>query len=164
MCPSIVDLLFGEMSRPGKGSKMKVLESLKLVGVSMLVVFGLNACDKPGPAETAGKKMDQTANDAGAKIGETIDKADKKLSEQGAKAGVAIDDAGITTKVKGAILAGSGLSTLQISVDTVKGVVTLTGSVDSQASSDRVQAMAAAVEGVKEVNNRLVRLVPVPTQ
>jgi hyperosmotically inducible protein len=143
---------------------MNTLERLRLIGVSMLTVVGLSACDKPGPAETAGKKMDQTVNDAGAKIGETIDRADKKLSEQGAKAGVAIDDAEITTKVKGAILSGSGLSTLQISVDTVKGVVTLTGSVDSQASSDRVQAMAAAVEGVKEVNNRLVRLVPVPTK
>jgi len=54
------------------------------------------------------------------------------MAEQSEKAGVAIDDAEITTKVKAAIFAEPGLKTLQISVDTIKGVVTLSGSVDSQ--------------------------------
>ena len=135
---------------------MKVLENFKLIGISMLLVVGLAACDKPGPAETAGKKIDQTADEAGKKIGETADKIGEKLSEQSIKAGVAIDDAEITAKAKAAIFAEPGLRTLQISVDTVKGVVTLTGSVDSQSSSDRAKALAGAVAGVKEVENRLV--------
>ena len=119
---------------------MKVLESFKLIGISMLLVVGLAACDKPGPAETAGKKIDQTADAAGKKIGEVADKLGEKLGEQGAKTGAAIDDAEITAKVKAAIFAEPGLKTLQISVDTVKGVVTLSGSVDSQPSSDRAKA------------------------
>lgn len=135
---------------------MKVLENFKLIGISMLLVVGLAACDKPGPAETAGKKIDQTADEAGKKISETADKVGEKLSEQSIKAGVAIDDAEITAKAKAAIFAEPGLRTLQISVDTVKGVVTLTGSVDSQSSSDRAAALAGAVAGVKEVENRLV--------
>ncbi len=123
---------------------MKVSENFKLIGISMLFVVGLIACDKPGPAETAGKTIDQTAYKAG-----------EKLGEQGAKAGVAVDDAAITAKVKAAIFAEPGLKTLQIGVATVKGVVTLSGSVDSPQSSDKAKALAGAVAGVKKVENRL---------
>jgi hyperosmotically inducible periplasmic protein len=127
-----------------KERKMKVIESCKLIGISMLLVVGLAACDKPGPAETAGKKIDQTA-----------DKVGEKMGEQGAKAGVAIDDTEITAKVKAAIFAEPGLKTLQISVDTVKGVVTLSGSVDSLPNSNRAKELANAVTGVNHVENRL---------
>jgi len=139
---------------------MKTVETFKLVGLSMLVALGIAACDKPGPAETAGKKIDQTASDAGKKIGEAADKVGEKMSEESAKTGVAIDDTEITAKVKAAIFAEPGLKTLQISVDTVKGVVTLTGSVDSQANSDRANGLAGAVSGVKSVNNQLVQQSP----
>ena len=136
---------------------MKTLKNLKLIGISSLLVVGLSACDKPapGPAETAGKKIDQTVEEAGKKMGEATDKVAVKMAEQSEKAGVVIDDAEITAKVKAAIFAEPGLKTLQISVDTVKGVVTLSGSVDSLASSDRASALAGAVAGVKEVENRL---------
>lgn len=134
---------------------MKNLGNLKLIGISLLLVIGLAACDKPGPAETAGKKIDQTADKVGEKIGEAADKVGEKLNEQGEKAGVVIDDAEITAKVKAAIFAEPGLKSLQISVDTIKGVVTLTGSVDSPASSDKAKALAGAVTGVKQVEDRL---------
>jgi hyperosmotically inducible periplasmic protein len=124
---------------------MKLSENFKLIGISMLFVVGLTACNKPGPAETAGKKIDQTADEAG-----------KKMGEQGEKVGVAIDDTEITAKVKAAIFAEPGLKTLQISVDTVKGVVTLSGSVDSLSSSNRAKSLAGAVAGVNMVENRLV--------
>ncbi len=124
---------------------MEVSKALKSIGISMVFVVGLTGCNKPGPAETAGKKIDQVASDAGKKIDETTNGA-----------GVAIDDATITTKVKAAIFSEPGLQTLQISVDTVKGVVTLTGSVDSLQSSAKVKTMAAAIAGVKEVDNKLV--------
>lgn len=135
---------------------MKVLEKFTLIGVSMLFVVGLTACDKPGPAESAGEKIDQTAEEASKKIAAAADKVGEKLGEQREKASVAIDDAGITTKVKAAIFAEPSLKTLQISVDTVKGVVRLSGSVDSLPSSDRAKALAGAVAGVKEVQNQLV--------
>jgi osmotically-inducible protein OsmY len=143
--------------------------NVKLIGISMLVVAALAACDKPGPAETAGRKIDQTADDAGRKISEAADKAGQKMGaaadkagekmdQQSAKAGVAIEDTEITAKVKAAIFAEPGLRTLQISVDTVKGVVTLTGSVDSAASGERAKSLAGAVAGVKEVDNKLVAM------
>ena len=135
---------------------MKVPGSLKLIGISMLVVAGLAACDKPGPAETAGEKLDQAADKVGEKMAQTADTVGDKLGTQSAKAGVAIDDTEITSKVKAAIFAEPGLSTLQISVATVKGLVTLSGSVDSLQNSHRARELASAVQGVNEVDNRLV--------
>jgi len=129
---------------------------LNLIAISLLLAAGLTACDKPGPAEKAGKSMDQTASEAKNKIGDTVDKAEKKMTEQSAKAGQAIDDTEITARVKSAVFGEPGLKTLQIHVDTVKGVVTLTGTVDSQANSDKARTLAAAVADVKEVSNKLV--------
>ena len=136
---------------------MKAFENFKMIGIAMLLATGLAACDKPGagPAESAGKKIDQAAVNTGEKIGKAIDKVGDKLDKQSEKAGVAIDDAEITTKVKAAIFAEPGLKTLQIGVDTVKGVVTLSGSVDSQPSSNRVKGLAGAVAGVTRVENQL---------
>ncbi|PIX96785.1 MAG: hypothetical protein COZ24_08790, partial [Hydrogenophilales bacterium CG_4_10_14_3_um_filter_63_21] len=68
---------------------MKTLENFKLLSISLLLVAALAACDKPGPAETAGKKLDDATNSAGMKIEETVDKVGEKLSEKSDKAGVA---------------------------------------------------------------------------
>ncbi|MDR3390801.1 MAG: BON domain-containing protein [Sulfuriferula sp.] len=134
---------------------MNISQNLKLAAVSMALAFGLSACDKPGPAETAGKNVDQAASAAGAKIDETAKNIDDKLDTQSDKAAVAMDDTTITTKVKAAIFAEPGLKTLKISVDTVNGIVTLSGSADSQADSEKAVALANAVAGVKDVNNQL---------
>jgi len=134
---------------------MNGLEHFKLLGISLLLAVGLAACDQPGPAETAGKKLDDAANLTGEKIEDAVDKMGEKLHEKSDKAGVAMDDAEITTKVKSAIYSEPGLKTLRISVDTKKGVVTLTGSVNSQADFDRTRALAESVGGVKEVINTL---------
>jgi hyperosmotically inducible protein len=142
------------MSELGKENKMS--DKFKLTAISLLLLLGLAACDSPKPAESAGKKIDQTANDAGKKISETVDKVGEKLSEQSAKTGAAIDDAEITAKIKAAIFAEPGLKTLQISVDTAKGVVTLSGSVDTPANSEMAKSLAGAVAGVKDVQNQLV--------
>jgi osmotically-inducible protein OsmY len=135
--------------------KMKISDGLKLIVISMLLTTGLGACDGPGPAETAGKNIDQTMDQAGKKIGDAADKVGETVSEESNKVSVAISDTEITARVKAAIFAEPGLGTLQISVDTVKGVVTLSGSVDSKAHSDTAKAMAEEVSGVSQVNNHL---------
>ena len=131
---------------------MDTLERFKWVVVSMAIAAGLVACNKPNPAETAGQKIDQAAEKAGEKMGQ----AAEKLGAQSEKAGEVFDDAAITAKVKAAILAEEGLKVLQINVDTTKGVVTLSGSVDTQQNSDKAKEVAGAVAGVKEVENKLV--------
>ncbi|MDR3393728.1 MAG: BON domain-containing protein [Parasulfuritortus sp.] len=134
---------------------MKIAPRLKLIGILMLLTVGLPACDRTGSAEATEKKLDQAADAADRKINETSDKVGRKLDEQSAKTGDVIDDAEITTRVKAAIFSAPGLQSLKISVDTVKGVVTLSGSVDSLPSSDRAKTLAGSVAGVKEVRNRL---------
>ena len=134
---------------------MKILNNVKLISISMLFIIGITACDKPGPAETAGKNIDDTMDAASDKIGETTDRIGDKMSAQSNKVGVAIEDTEITAKVKAAILAMPGLDTLQISVDTVKGVVTLSGLVDSQTNRDLAQTLAQGIEGVHQVDNKL---------
>ncbi len=131
-------------------------DSITAIGILVILATGLAACDKPGPAEIAGKKIDQTVGEAGKQIGIATDRVVEKLGGQGDKAVLVIDDAEITAKVKAAIFAEPGLKTLQISVNTMKGVVTLSGSVDSSPSSDMAKVLAGAVSGVKEVKNRLV--------
>jgi osmotically-inducible protein OsmY len=127
-----------------------------LITISLLAAIGLSACDKPGPAEQAGKKIDDVASDASKKAAATADKYENKMTEQGAKNAQSWDDTEITAKVKAEFLGEPGLKSLQISVDTVKGVVTLTGTVDSKANSDKARARAMSISGVRDVVNQLV--------
>jgi osmotically-inducible protein OsmY len=67
-----------------------------------------------------------------------------------------VDDSVLTTKVKAAILDEATLKTLQINVETFKGVVQLSGFVDSAEHVARAGEVAARIQGVKEVKNDLV--------
>jgi osmotically-inducible protein OsmY len=67
-----------------------------------------------------------------------------------------IDDSAITTKVKAAVFDEPKLKTLQINVKTFKGIVQLSGFVDSAQSVAKAGEVAGRVEGVKEVKNDLV--------
>lgn len=63
------------------------------------------------------------------------------------------DDSVITTKVKAAILNEPTLSSNQISVETFKGTVQLSGFVGSQAEIQKAGAIAREVKGVTSVKN-----------
>lgn len=67
-----------------------------------------------------------------------------------------VDDSAITTKVKSAIFTDPSLKVLQITVETYKGVVQLSGFVDSAQSMKKAGEVAGGVEGVKEVKNDLI--------
>ena len=67
-----------------------------------------------------------------------------------------VDDSVLTTKVKGAIFNDPSLKTLQISVKTYKGVVQLSGFVESQQSVTKAGSLAGGVEGVVSVQNDLI--------
>jgi len=70
-------------------------------------------------------------------------------------AGEYASDAVITTKVKGAFVAQAALSSLDISVETVNGNVTLSGTVGTDAEVELASHVARDVEGVKQVRNDL---------
>ncbi|HEX6958551.1 MAG TPA: BON domain-containing protein [Ferrovibrio sp.] len=71
-------------------------------------------------------------------------------------AGEYLDSAAITAKVKAAILEDKQLKVMQISVETFRGVVQLSGFVDSAADKARAEQVVRGVEGVRGVRNDLV--------
>jgi osmotically-inducible protein OsmY len=67
-----------------------------------------------------------------------------------------VDDSVITTKVKSLLAADDFLKSFQISVETYKGTVQLSGFVDSQAAIDKASEIARSVKGVTSVKNDLI--------
>jgi hyperosmotically inducible protein len=71
-------------------------------------------------------------------------------------AGRYVDDMTITGKVKTDILGEPTLKVLQINVETVQGVVLLSGCVDSPQSETKAIEITHRVRGVKSVKDNLV--------
>lgn len=67
-----------------------------------------------------------------------------------------IDDSSITASVKAAIYNDPMLKVGQISVESHKGVVQLSGFVDSKQAAGRAAELARSVKGVKSVKNSLI--------
>ena len=66
-----------------------------------------------------------------------------------------IDDSVITSKIKSLIAQDDFLKSFQISVETYKGVVQLSGFVDSQKIVEIADQTARSVKGVRSVKNSL---------
>jgi len=66
-----------------------------------------------------------------------------------------VDDSVITTKVKSLLANDDFLKSFQITVETYKGTVQLSGFVDSQKAIDKAGEIARSVKGVKSVKNNL---------
>ena len=66
-----------------------------------------------------------------------------------------IDDAAISTKVKSALIASSDTKARDIDVNVYRGVVQLSGFVESANESAEAQRIASNVAGVERVENRL---------
>lgn len=66
-----------------------------------------------------------------------------------------VDDSIITTKVKDALLADPSVKGSEISVETRKGEVLLTGFVSNQPEIERAIKVARGVDGVKMVSNKM---------
>jgi len=67
-----------------------------------------------------------------------------------------VDDSVITTKVKAQLAADDFLKSFQISVETYKGTVQLSGFVSSQKAVYKAEEIARSVKGVKSVKNDLI--------
>ena len=67
-----------------------------------------------------------------------------------------VDDSVITTKVKSLLAAEDFLKSFQISVETYKGIVQLSGFVNSQQAIDKASQIARSVKGVNSVKNNLI--------
>lgn len=61
---------------------MKLSAHIRLLGILVLMFVGLSACNKPGPAESAGEKIDKTVDKAEKKIDDAADKVGEKLDDK----------------------------------------------------------------------------------
>jgi hyperosmotically inducible periplasmic protein len=68
-------------------------------------------------------------------------------------------DAWLTMKTSIALMTAEGISTSDLNVDTVQGVVTLHGKVPTQGEKAKAEATARRIDGVKDVKN-LLQVVP----
>ncbi len=67
-----------------------------------------------------------------------------------------VDDSVITTKVKSLLANDDFFKSFQISVETYKGVVQLSGFVNSQQAVDKAGQIVRSVQGVNSVKNNLI--------
>jgi hyperosmotically inducible protein len=115
--------------------------------------FGDHGNDLPSdrPVATSGSSpaIDTTrAREAGAAIGE-------KVASGANQAEHALENGALTTKIKSKMALDDSVKALDINVDTADGVVTLTGTVHSQAERTRAVQLARETNGVKSVDDRL---------
>jgi hyperosmotically inducible protein len=117
-------------------------------------------------AENAGDKTRQVAantrentKDAAAtaavKTDNAADRAADKTRDAGRTTAVAASDTALTTKVKANLLAQPELKSLGIHVETEKGVVMLSGFVESKAEADKAVKAAKETEGVHSVKSAI---------
>jgi osmotically-inducible protein OsmY len=71
-------------------------------------------------------------------------------------AGEYVDDATITTRVKSRFADDQTVAATRIQVETLKGVVQLSGFATSEAERQKAAQLAAAVPGVKQVQNAVI--------
>ena len=67
-----------------------------------------------------------------------------------------VDDSVITTKIKALLAEDDFLKSFQISVETYKGIVQLSGFVNSQEAVNKAGQIARSVKGVNSVKNNLI--------
>jgi len=111
-------------------------------------------------ARTAVDKTKAAASTVAQKTENLVDRAGNSKTADAADRGVdktkaAASDSVITTKVKAGIFAEPDLKSLGIHVETEKGVVMLSGFVNTKAEADKAVAAAKTVEGVSSVKSAI---------
>src|SRR4051812_31036149 len=66
-----------------------------------------------------------------------------------------VDDSTITTKVKAQFVKDPVVKAIDVKVETFKGVVSLSGFVNTADEKARAEQVAASVQGVRQVNNNI---------
>lgn len=120
------------------------------------------ACGEKIDDTTVGQQVDNsvaTVQSAGTDMKNDAQVAANDMQAAGSQAATNVSDAAtdmaITAKVNAALAADDQLSALKINVDTEAGNVELKGTAPDEASRERATTLAAAVDGVVTVENRL---------
>ena len=106
-------------------------------------------------ASTVADKTRSAVATVAAKSEVAADKAEVKSDVAAKKTGAVVADSVITTKVKADIFKEPELKSMAIHVETEKGVVMLSGFVDSKADADKAVSVAKNIEGVTSVKSAI---------
>lgn len=141
---------------------MRNVSAIATIALASSLVLLVSGCDRGPEERTAGEAMDESAateRTETEQLGDTLqrdaDQAGDTMEQRADQAGQAIEDATITAEIKTRFLADDTLKGLEINVDTEQGVVTLSGSVQSETAKDRATQIAQSVDDVVNVNNQL---------
>lgn len=116
--------------------------------LAIVAALSLAACD-----QKTNSAMNKPADTPSAST--AVNNATEKVAAATDKVATVVDDTALTAKVKAALMAEPGLSSLQIGVDTKNATVTLSGAVDNATSRDRAKQVASSVAGVTNVVDQL---------
>lgn len=129
---------------------------------ALLAATTLGACNRADDSRTAGERVDSATASAERKMDDARQEANQAAGEIKSEAKQAandikgsVSDATITASVNAKLAADKELSALRINVDTSEGRVALRGTAPNMAARDRATQIAAAVEGVRSVDNQL---------
>ncbi|EFW7482539.1 molecular chaperone OsmY [Shigella sonnei] len=155
-------------------TRLKISKTLLAVMLTSAVATGSAYAENNAQTtnESAGQKVDSSMNKVGnfmddsaitakvkvAKGVEGVTSVSDKLHVRDAKEGSVkgyAGDTATTSEIKAKLLADDIVPSRHVKVETTDGVVQLSGTVDSQAQSDRAESIAKAVDGVKSVKNDL---------
>jgi osmotically-inducible protein OsmY len=115
--------------------------------------------DGVGTSGRSGPIDPDRARARGAEAGEAIAEGANKVSAAASAAaergGELLGDASVTARIKSKFALDESVRALAIDVDTVNGVVTLSGRVDSEAARHRAVQLAKETSGVTSVQDKL---------
>ncbi|MDQ1922654.1 BON domain-containing protein [Massilia pseudoviolaceinigra] len=115
-----------------------------------------NAADKTRAAgATMAAKTERAIDTLADKTERAADNMANKTDRAADKSGAVMADSLITTKVKADIFKEPELKSMAIHVETEKGVVMLSGFVDSKADAEKAVRLAKSVEGVTSVKSAI---------
>ena len=143
------------------------LAALRLFGLAAALALALGCTRTDEGFRVEGDEAAAKVEAAGERAGEALDEAGERVGEAAAelerRAGPVAEDAAIGAKVKAKLAADPEVAALHIDVDTLDGVVTLSGRVESAAVRDEADKLTRGTEGVRAVvNNLVVGTEPVP--
>ena len=136
------------------GAFVKLVLVVVILAVAAAFFLGYrladNGVETPVSAiQTAPTVNTEKARETGAKIGETV-------ATGAARAEQALSEGALTAKIKSKMALDDTVKALSIDVDTKGTVVTLSGSVNSEAVRAKAVQLARETSGVTAVNDRLV--------
>jgi len=105
--------------------------------------------------KTTVQTIEERVEVVGRKIGDTAEAVSRKIGYNADEIGGSIDDASITALVKATLLFHRSTSAIKTKVDTLDGVVTLTGIARNSSEKELAEKFVLDISGVKSVINKM---------